>query len=150
MPKLWPLFPYECEMPAGLASMYSGSGWHSRTGSPPVVQFVGFLGRICLTPQDDKVFPLDDIQSFRKIYLIITNYWTQFSHTDVFKYCVIIPSAQRSCWGYNGFTPCVCQSVCLSVHLSCILCPLCSVYSSGQIHFIFIHLIKQLQKVYRV
>ena len=29
-------------------------------------------------------------------------------------------------------------------------CPLCSGYSSGWIHFIFIHLIKQLQKVCRV
>ena len=29
-------------------------------------------------------------------------------------------------------------------------CPLCSFYSSGWIHFIFIHLIKQLQKVCRV
>ena len=37
-----------------------------------------------------------------------------------------------------------------SVRLSRILCPLCSAYSSGLIHFIFIHLIKQLQKVCRV
>ena len=29
-------------------------------------------------------------------------------------------------------------------------CPLCNAYSSGWIHFIFIHLIKQLQKVCRV
>ena len=29
-------------------------------------------------------------------------------------------------------------------------CPLCSFYSSGWIHFIFIHLIKQLQRVCRV
>ena len=49
-----------------------------------------------------------------------------------------IPSAQRSCWGYIGFTP--------SVRPSRIPCPLCSTYSSGCIHFIFIHLIKQLQK----
>ena len=49
----------------------------------------------------------------------------------------IIPPAQRSCWGYIGFTP--------SVRPSRISCPLCSAYN--WIHFIFIHLIKQLQKV---
>ena len=70
--------------------MYSGSGGDSRTGSPPVVQFVGLQGRVRLTPQDEKVLPMDDIQLFRKIQLIITNYRTQFSHTDVYKYCVII------------------------------------------------------------
>ena len=37
-----------------------------------------------------------------------------------------------------------------SVHPSRILCPLCSAYNSGWIHFIFIHLIKQLHKMYRV
>ena len=48
--------------------------------------------------------------------------------------------------GYIGFTP----SVRLSVRPSRIPCPLCSFYSSGWIHFIFIHLIKQLQKVCRL
>ena len=38
-------------------------------------------------------------------------------------------------------------SVRLSVRPSRIPCPLCSAYSSGWIHFIFIHHIKQLQKV---
>ena len=38
----------------------------------------------------------------------------------------------------------------LSVRPSRIPGPLCSTYSSGWIHFIFIHLIKQLQKVCRV
>ena len=37
-----------------------------------------------------------------------------------------------------------------SVCPSCIPCPLCSAYISGWIHFIFIHLIKQLQKVCRM
>ena len=37
-----------------------------------------------------------------------------------------------------------------SVRPSRIPCPLCSAYSFGWIHFIFIHLIKQLQKVCRV
>ena len=37
-----------------------------------------------------------------------------------------------------------------SVRLSHIPCPLCSAYSSGWVLFIFLHLIKQLQKVCRV
>ena len=53
--------------------------------------------------------------------------------------------------GYIGFTPSVRLSVRPSVPCpSRILCPLCSFYSSGWIHFIFIHLIKQLQKVCRM
>ena len=90
MLKLRPLFPYECEIPTGPASMYFGSAGHTRTGSPPVVQFVGFLGRIRFTPQDERVLPLDDMQLFRKIQLIIVNYRTQFSHTDVYKHSIII------------------------------------------------------------
>ena len=44
--------------------------------------------------------------------------------------------------------PSVCPSVRPSVpRPSRIPCPLCSFYSSGWIHFIFLHLIKQLQKV---
>ena len=70
-------------------------------------------------------------------------------------YCwvkVIIPPAQRSCWGgYIGFTPSVRLSVRPSVpRPSRIPCPLCSFYSSGWIHFIFIHLIKELYKVCRM
>ena len=60
--------------------------------------------------------------------------------------------------GDIGFTPFVRPSVrpsvrlsvCPSVRPSCIPCPLCSPYSSGWIHFIFIHRIKQPQKVCRV
>ena len=76
MPVLRPLFPYEFEI-AARPSMYPGSDGNSQTGSPPVVQFVGFLGRIRFTPQDEKVLPMDDI--------LITNYRTQFSHIDVYK-----------------------------------------------------------------
>ena len=47
-PVLRPLFPYEFEIPAG-PSMYPGSGGHSWTGSPPVAQFAGFLGRFRFT-----------------------------------------------------------------------------------------------------
>ena len=72
-PVLRPLFPYEFEIPAG-PSMYPGSGGNSQTGSPPVVQFVGFLGRIRFTPQDEKVVPMDDIQLFRKIKLRLNHY----------------------------------------------------------------------------
>ena len=49
--------------------------------------------------------------------------------------------------GYIGFTPSVRPSV---PRPSRITCPLCSIYSSDWIHFIFTHLIKQLQKVCRV
>ena len=49
-PVLRPLFPYEFEIPAS-PSMYPGSGGNSRTGSPRVVLFVGFLGRIRFTPE---------------------------------------------------------------------------------------------------
>ena len=53
--------------------------------------------------------------------------------------------------GYIGFTLSVRLSVRPSVPcLSRIPCPLCSFYSSGWVHFIFMHLIKQLQKVCRV
>ena len=72
-PVLRPLFPYEFEIPAGL-SMYPGSGGHSGTGSPPVVQFVGFLRRIRFTLQDEKVLTMDDIQLFRKIKLRLNHY----------------------------------------------------------------------------
>ena len=54
---------------------------------------------------------------------------------------VIIPPAQLSCWGLYWF-----HSV-RPVRLSRIPCPLCSAYSFGWIHFIFTHLINQLQKV---
>ena len=57
---------------------------------------------------------------------------------------------QPSCWGwgggYIGFTS-VCLSVPSSINLSHIPCPLCSAYSSGWIHFIFLHIIKQFEKV---
>ena len=58
---------------------------------------------------------------------------------------VIVPPAQQSCRGYIGFTPSVRPSIHLSIHLTHIQCPLCSACSSVWIHFIFIHLIKQLQ-----
>ena len=70
----------------------------------------------------------------------------------------VIPPAQRSCWGgiLVSLRPSVCPSVHPKVrpasvpHPSRIPCPLCSFYSSGWIHFIFMHLIKQLQRVCRV
>ena len=58
-----------------------------------------------------------------------------------------IPPAQQSCWGGGGG---ILVSLCPSVRPSRIPCPLCSTYSFGWIHFIFIHLIKQLQEVCRV
>ena len=53
-------------------------------------------------------------------------------------------SLQNKVFGeYIGFTPSICPSYCLSR----ILCPFCSPYISGWIHFIFI---KQLQQVCHV
>ena len=54
---------------------------------------------------------------------------------------LIIPPAQRSCWGgYTGFTPSVRPSVRLSVRPSVrpsrMPCPLCIIYSYGWILFI--------------
>ena len=66
--------------------------------------------------------------------------------------CVILlyPRTTKLLGGYTGFTLSVRPSVRLSVHPSRIPCPLCSRCSFGWIHFIFTHLIKQLQKVCRV
>ena len=52
--------------------------------------------------------------------------------------CVIIPSAQRSCWGgiLVSLRPSVCPSVRPSVRLSRMPCPLCIIYSYGWILFI--------------
>ena len=61
--------------------------------------------------------------------------------------------AQRSWWGvywFHSVRPSVHPSVHLFFRPSRIMCPLCSAYSSGWIHLIFIHLIKQLQKVCHV
>ena len=55
---------------------------------------------------------------------------------------IIIPLAQRIFLG--GILVSVRSSV---PHLSRVTCPLCSAYSFGWIHFISIHLTKQLQKV---
>ena len=67
---------------------------------------------------------------------------------------LVMPPAQRSCWGgiLVSLRPSVCPSVrpASAPRPSRIPCPLCSFYSSGWIHFIFMHLIKQLQKVCRV
>ena len=49
--------------------------------------------------------------------------------------------------GYTGFTSSICLSVCPSVCLWTESCPLCIFNNTRRIHFIFTHLIKQLQKV---
>ena len=84
-----------------------------------------------------------DLRRYRAHYDVIVMHFTSYWPG------VIIPHAQRSCWGVYWFHS-VRPSVRLSVRPSRIPCPLCSVYSFGWIHFIFIHLIKQLQKVCRV
>ena len=75
---------------------------------------------------------------------------------DVFFDLCLNERLGKQSWGWWFETP-LCPfwrhsiaSVHLSIHPSLIPCPLCSAYSSGWIHFIFIHLIKQLQKVCHV
>ena len=59
---------------------------------------------------------------------------------------------------YHDYSPCATKllggillslhpSVCPSIRPASCMCLLCSTYSSGWLHFIFIHLIKQLQEV---
>ena len=65
---------------------------------------------------------------------------------------IIISRSQRICWGVIlvSLRPSVQLSGRPSARPARIPCPLCSAYSSGLIHFIFTHLIKQFQKVYRL
>ena len=72
-----------------------------RPGDKPLSEpmMVRLPTHICVTrPQWVKTFPL-------------------LPHDCLF-HQLIIPSAQRSCWGYNTFTPSVCPSICLLVCLS--------------------------------
>ena len=80
---------------------------------------------------------------------VIFLFWWQGSLLRGKGAVVITPPEQRSCWRVYWFHS-VRLSVPLSVRPSRIPCPLCSSYSSGWIHFIFIHVIKQLQKVCHV
>ena len=107
-------------------------------------------------------------QSFKTIHKSFIQFYNQVSRLWLplrfFKICfwhlnfmmndsVFIPLAQQSCWGgiLVSLRPSVCRSVRPSVpRPSRIPCPLCSFYSSGWTHFIFMHLIKQLEKVCRV
>ena len=72
----------------------------------------------------------------------------QYISTSTSLILVIIPPAQRKLLGvtlvslHPSVRPSVGLSVCLSIRPSRIPCLLCSAYSSGWIHFIFIHLIK--------
>ena len=59
---------------------------------------------------------------------------------------VIPPASTKLIGGYTGIT----LSVCPSVRLWTESCPLCIFNNTHRIHFIFAHLIKQLQKVCRV
>ena len=59
---------------------------------------------------------------------------------------LIIPPLNEVEGGYTGFT----LSVRLSVRLWTKVFLLYILYNSRRIHFMFTHLIKQLQKVYRV
>ena len=87
-------------------------------------------------------FKLNQLHGFKYDSMILGSQWIYY----------YTPRTTKLLGGYIGFTPSVCPSVrpASVPRPSRIPCPLCSFYSSGWIHFIFIHLIKQLQKVCRV
>ena len=66
---------------------------------------------------------------------VITAYSVFGSHTPR-KWCFW--SLYNEVYWFNFISPSVHLSIRLSICLSCILCPLCSTYSSGWIRFIFI------------
>ena len=63
---------------------------------------------------------------------------------------IIPPASTKLIGGYTGITLSVYPSVRPSVRLWTESCPLCIFTNAHWIHFIFAHLIKQLQKVCRV
>ena len=72
-----------------------------------------------------------DIYGQARLFSIILSWW--FNPVCLYLY----PPNNEVVGGYIGFTPSVCPSVCPSVRpsvrLSCLLCPLCNIYSSGWI-----------------
>ena len=75
-------------------------------------------------------------------FIYILHLWS----FDIIIGIFIPPASTKLKGGYTGITLSVCSSVCLWTEL----CPLCIFNNTHQIHFIFAHLIKQLQKVCRV
>ena len=71
--------------------------------------------------------------------------WYFYIHFLELKLFLIYPPSTKLKVGYTGFT-----SIRLSVRLWTESCPLCNFHNISQIHFIFTHLIKQLQKVCQV
>ena len=75
--------------------------------------------------------------------------WHEYVPNGLWQGFYYYTPAKRICcrvYWFHSF----CQSVCPSNCPSRIPCPLCGSYSSGWIHFIFIHLIKQFQNVCHV
>ena len=60
---------------------------------------------------------------------------------------LIIPPLNEVEGGYTGFTLSAFPSVCLFIRLWTECCPLCIFHNTIRVHFIFRHLINQLQKV---
>ena len=60
----------------------------------------------------------------------VTSPWIRIHFSGKFPSLWIIPPQQRSCWGVYWFHS-VRLSVCPSVRLSRLPCPLCNIYSSG-------------------
>ena len=79
--------------------------------------------------------------------VISLTHWGRVTHICISKLTIILPPASTKLkGGYTGIT----LSVCPSVRLWTESCPLCIFNNTHRIHFIFAHLIKQLQKVCHV
>ena len=85
--------------------------------------------------------------STSRIVLSWVKYFVPSISYKQYPYC-FPPHTTKLLWGYIGFIPSVHPSVRPSVRQSVL--PLCCAYSPGWIHFISIHLIKQLQQVCHV
>ena len=84
---------------------------------------------------------LTDISNLSTTVLLLLTHW------PLGDFILIIPIAStKLIGGHTGIT----LSVCPSVRLWTESCPLCIFNNTHRIHFIFAHLIKQLQKVCRV
>ena len=146
----------------------------SQTKIPKVKSFAAFSGsvgpqRTCvITPPVDffalstKDWVLPSTSQTRRQRFELDNFICgssgirlAFSCVSVITQCghyhlrLVIPPHNKVVGGVYWFHS-IRSSVRPSVHPSRILCPLCSAYSSGWIHFIFTHLIKQLQKMCRM
>ena len=85
----------------------------------------------------EKIVSNSHLENFKSI-----SHWKHFN-AKRFSSDFYTPASTKLIGGYTGIT----LSICPSVHLWTESCPLCIFNNTHRIHFIFAHLIKQLQKV---